>query len=127
ALAVTAVVALAQRGSRVSPGRVLLLSAMVSVLSAFGILVATALSVPRITWRRVPTPAYAVPAGDTWRSMRSLAAPVLDDGRPEIALPGLDAAGAVRLHGLFRGAVLPGFPDAPLDPPVPGRPRICRF
>ena len=127
ALAFTALVALSQRGSRASPGRVLLLSAMVSVLSAFGVLVAMALSVPRITWRRVPTPAFAVPAGDTWRSLRSLAAPVLDEGRPEIALPGLDDAGAVRLFGLFRGAPLPGFADAPPDPPAPGRPRICRF
>jgi hypothetical protein len=127
ALAVTALVALRQRGSRATPGRVLLLSAMVSVLAAFGILLAMALAVPRVTWRRVPTPAFAVPAGESWRSLRSLAAPVLDAGRPEIALPGLDAAGRVRLHGLFSGAPLPDYPEAPADPPVPGSARICRF
>lgn len=127
ALALTALVVLLQRGSRTTPGRVLLLSAMVSLLSAFGILVAMALSVPRITWRPVPTPPYAVSAGETWRSLRSLAAPVLHEGRPEIALPALDSAGRVRLHGLFSGAPLEGFPAAAADPPVPGGPRICRF
>ncbi len=124
---VAALVALLQRPGRTSVGRVLLMAAVTSLLSAGGILVAMALSLPRIVWREAPLPPFAVASGSTWRSLRAPSATVLDKGRPEIAIPGLDAAGNVRLFGLFSGAALDGFPDALDVPPVPGSPRICRL
>ena len=127
ALALTAAITFFQRASRTSPARVLLLSALVSVLSVVGILVAMALAVPRIVWRRVAPPAYAVATGDVWRTLRAPSASVLDHGRPDIGLPGVDAAGHVRLYGLFSGAPLEDYPEAPSLPPVSGRARICRF
>jgi hypothetical protein len=123
---VAALVALLQRPGTTSVGRVLLMAAITSVLSAGGILVAMALSVPRIVWREAPLPPFAVASGAMWRSLRAPAATVLDKGRPEIAIPGLDAAGKVRLYGLFSGAALDGYAEAPEGPPVSGSPRICR-
>jgi hypothetical protein len=124
-VAVALVSALAQRGPRTSPGKVLLLSALVSGLAAGGILVATALAVPRITWRRTAPPPYASAAGDVWRTLRAPATALLLDGRPEIGLAGVDRAGKVQLYGLFSGAPIDGLPDAPPSPPLPGGARIC--
>ena len=123
---VAALVALLQRPGKTSVGRVLLLAAVTSVLSAGGILVAMALSLPRIVWREAPLPPFAVASGNLWRSLRAPAATVLDKGRPEIALPGIDADGKVRLFGLFSAAPLEGYAEAPEGPPVAGSARICR-
>jgi len=124
---VTAAIALAARGPRATAGKVLLLSVLVSALSAAGILVAMALAVPRIVWRRSPTPPFAVASGDVWRALRAPSTSFLLGGEPEIGLAGLDADGKVRLYGLFTGEALPGVPDAPADLPVAGSPRICRM
>ncbi|MFO0587687.1 MAG: hypothetical protein U0441_09110 [Polyangiaceae bacterium] len=123
---IASVIALWPRAGRPTVGRVLLLSALTSVLAAGGILAGLAFSVPRIVWRAAPLPAFAVGTGDTWRSLRAPAVTVLDQGRPEVAVPGLDAAGSVRLYGLFRGAALEGYVEAPEAPPKAGQPRICR-
>lgn len=123
---VAAAVALGSRGARTSPGRVLLLSALVSALSAGGILLAMAFALPRIVWRRAPSPAFAAPSGEMWRTLRAPAASFLSQGRPEIGLAGIDDAGKVRLFGLFSGAPIEGLADAPADLPVPGNARICR-
>lgn len=126
ALLVVAVITLWPRSGRASVGRVLLLGGLTSALSAVGILVAMALSVPKIVWRAAPLPPFALSSGATWRSLRAPAATLLDEGRPEIGIPGLDAAGSVRLYGLFSGAPLKGFAEAPEGPPAPGGARICR-
>ena len=126
AVLVAAVIALPPRAGRPTVGRVLLLAALTSVLSAGGVLVAMAFSVPRIVWRKAPLPAYAMSSGESWRSLRAPAATLLDEGRPEVAVAGLDPTGRVRLYGLFRGAPLDGFLEAPDTPPTPGAPRICR-
>lgn len=126
AVMIAAVIALWPRAGRPGVGRVLLLAAITSALSAGGILAAMAFSVPRIVWHPSPLPPFAVGSGDTWRSLRAPAVTLLDEGRPEIGVPGLTASGSVRLFGLFRGAALEGYAEAPDAPPKAGAPRICR-
>lgn len=123
---VAAVITLLPRSGRASVGRVLVLGGLTSALSAVGILVAMALSVPKIVWRDAALPPFAMSSGGTWRSLRAPAATVLDRGRPEIGVPGLDAGGRARLYGLFSGAPIEGIAEAPEGPPVPGGARICR-
>lgn len=123
---VAVVVALAQRPGRTSVARVLVLAGLTTALSALGILVAMGLSIPKIVWRDVPLPPFATSSGATWRGLRAPAAAVLDNGRPEIGIPGLDASGAVRLFGLFSGKPIEGLAEAPEAAPSSGRARICR-
>ncbi|MEZ4299593.1 MAG: hypothetical protein R3B70_31885 [Polyangiaceae bacterium] len=119
--------ALAQKLRRATPARVLLTSVLVSIVSAAGILAGSALSIPRIVWRRGPIPAFAVPSGEGWRALRAPSTAILIEGRPEVGLAGLDAGGRVLLYGLFSGQPLPGYPEAAPTPPAPGGARICRF
>lgn len=127
ALVLAAVVAvLVQRGARATPGRLLLTSALVSVLSAGGVLVGTALAVPRLVWRRAPAPPFLVASGTTWRSLRAPSTALMVGGRPEVGIAGLDREGQVRLFGLFSGAPIPGLGEAPAVPPAQGQPRICQ-
>lgn len=116
---------LVQRAPKATPGRLLLTSVLVSLLSAFGILVGTALSVPRIIWRPAPLPPFAAATGASWRTARAPSTAVMVEGRPEVGVAGVGRDGRVRLFGLFSGAPLPGYPDADTTPPSPGRPRIC--
>lgn len=127
AVAFVAVVAvLVQRGPRATPGRLLLTSLLVSLLSAGGVLAGTALAIPRLVWKKAAVPPFMVPAGASWRSMRAPAAVVLAGGQPELGIAGMDADGRVRLFGLFSGAPLPELQEAPATPPEPGGRRICR-
>src|SRR5262249_26168321 len=84
--------ALAQRGQRSSPRRVLLLSGLVSALAASGTLVTMALAIPRILWRPIAPPPYAVASGEVWRALRAPAAMLFVNGKPDIGLAGVDAA-----------------------------------
>lgn len=124
---VTVAVVLALRESRTSPAKVLLLSALVSVLSAGGILVAMGLAMPRIVWRKAGTPPFAARSGEVWRALRAPSAVLVAGERPEIGLAGASPDGRIQLYGLFSGAPIEGLPDAPNVPPSPGQPRICRL
>lgn len=124
-LAVVAV--LVQRAHKATPGRLLLTSMLVSVLSVAGVLAGTALAVPRIVWRRAEAPPFVVASGDTWRTLRAPSTALLVDGRPEVGVAGAGKDGRIRLFGLFSGAPIDGYPDAGAAPPVPGRPRICHL
>jgi hypothetical protein len=122
---IAAVAVVVQRAPKASPGRILLTSALVSVLSVAGVLAGTALAVPRIVWRRVTVPPFVAASGPTWRSARAPSTALLVGGAPEVGVAGIDEAGRVRLFGLFSGAPLEGYPDAPAGPPASGRVRIC--
>ncbi len=127
-LVLVAVVAvLVQRAHKATPGRLLLTSMLVSLLSVAGVLAGTALAMPRIVWRRAQVPPFVVPSGDTWRTLRAPSTALLVDGRPEVGVAGADKDGRIRLFGLFSGAPIDGYPDAGAAPPAPGRPRICRL
>lgn len=123
---VTAVVVLWPRGNRSGVGRLLITSALVSVLSVAGVLVGTALAIPRIVWRRAPAPAFAAASGATWRTLRAPSTRLVVDGRPEVGIAGVEKDGRVRLFGLFSGAPIAGYPDAQAVPPAQGKARICR-
>ncbi|MBK8253365.1 MAG: hypothetical protein IPK82_11955 [Polyangiaceae bacterium] len=125
AVFVVAVAVTALRRERASAFRVLVMAAAVSVLSIAGLLAATALRFPRITWRRVDPPAFAQASGTSWRTLRAPSTAVLADGAPEVGLAGVEAGGRIRLFGLFSGAPLSGYTDAQNIPAMPGEPRIC--
>jgi hypothetical protein len=126
AVAIAAIAALLARGTRVSAGRVLGLSGLVTVLAAGGVLAAMGLAVPKLVWRAAPPPPFVNASGEVWRALRAPATTLLDAGKPEIGVAGVDAGGKVRLFGLFSGAPLDAYPAAGDDPPRPGGPRICR-
>lgn len=127
ALAVVVVAAIAVWSPHQRPPgivRVLLLSALVSVLAAGGFLVATALAVPKLVWKPVEASAWAAPEGETWRVLRGPIGRVAVEGRPEVAVPAVDNEGRWRLFGFFSGLPL-DFAPAPPEAPGSGGTRLC--
>jgi hypothetical protein len=114
------------RGAPVTPARILVLLGAASILSLTALPLSTALSIPRIRWKTVDASALCAPTGETWRTLRGPAVPVIDRGLPDVAIPTMDAQGRWVLVGLLSGRPVEGLSPAPDSPLEAGLSRICR-
>ncbi|MCK6593420.1 MAG: hypothetical protein L6Q76_38165, partial [Polyangiaceae bacterium] len=122
----TAVAVFAQRrDAQPSLRRVLGLLFAALVTSVAGLVVASAVAVPRLRWRSDEGTFLVATEGETWRRLRGPSVPVATPEGPDIAVPTIDAEERWVLYGLLSGRPLEGLPAAPDVAPKAGAPRLC--
>jgi hypothetical protein len=93
--------------------------------SAAGLVVASAVAVPRLRWRSEESADLVVAEGETWRRLRGPSVQVATPEGPDVAVPTIDAEERWVLYGLLSGRRIEGLPEAPDTAPRPGGPRLC--
>ncbi|HZF48918.1 MAG TPA: hypothetical protein VE093_09730 [Polyangiaceae bacterium] len=93
--------------------------------SAAGLVVASAVAVPRLRWRSEESADLVVPEGETWRRLRGPSVQVATPEGPDIAVPTIDVEGRWVLYGLLSGLPVEGLLPAPDMAPRAGAPRLC--
>lgn len=114
-----------RRDAHPSLRRVLSLLFAALATSAAGLVVASAVSVPRLRWRTEEGADLIGPEGDTWRRLRGPSVQVTTPEGPDIALPTIDSDERWVLYGLFSGKPVEGLGPAPDIAPKLGAPRLC--
>jgi hypothetical protein len=122
----TAVAVFAQRrDAHPSLRRVMGLLFAALATSVAGLVVASAVAVPRLRWRSDESADLVVPEGETWRRLRGPSVQVATPEGPDVAVPTIDADERWRLYGLLSGRPLEGLEAAPDVAPKAGAPRLC--
>lgn len=122
----TAVTVFAHRGD-VHPSlrRVMGLLFAALATSVAGLVVASAVAVPRLRWRSDEGADLVMPEGETWRRLRGPSVQVETPEGPDIAVPTIDAEERWVLYGLLSSQRIEGLSEAPDVAPKAGAPRIC--
>jgi hypothetical protein len=115
---------LAPRGAA-RPSRFVALLALASATALMAFFLASALSIPRLTWRTVDEPLLLAQGSDTFRKLRGPAVHVKVDGVPDFAVPTIDDRGRWVLYALLAARPLTSVSPADPSAPEPGGPRLC--